>query len=196
MAVGEIVVVPTDTVYGLATVMSSEAVIQRLYAVRGGRGEPALPFLIDSADRMAELTRPTVTALRLAKRFWPGALTLILPPAASLPAYARAHPIAVRVANCPPLKPLLDAVGGHFLITGAIRSGYPPAITAHEASAFFREGVALILDGGPPPYGIPSTIVDCVPDPPVLIRRGAVPEDKLWEALGQEKAPESASGCS
>lgn len=195
MEVGEIIVVPTDTVYGLATVMRGEAAIKRLYAVRGGRREPALPFFIDSIDRMAELTRPNVTALRLAKRFWPGALTLILPPAASLPAHARAYPIAVRIAAYPPLAPLLEALGGYFLITGAVRSGYPPAITAEEAAIFFEEGIALILDGGPPPYGVPSTIVDCVADPPLLIRRGAVPEDKIWQALGQERAPESAPGA-
>ena len=184
MRAGELVIVPTDTIYGIATVMIDECTIQHLYQVRQREQEPALPFIIAGEDELARVARPSPTALRLAHRFWPGPLTLILPSAADLPAYARAYPVAVRVPSFPSLIPLLDAVGGCMLITGAIRPGYPPAITAQEAAALFHDDVALILNGGTALYGVPSTILNCIPDPPVIVRRGPIPERKIWRALG------------
>ena len=184
MRAGRLVIVPTDTIYGIATTLADEAAIQRLYEVRGREPEPALPFLIAAESNMSWLTRPSAAALRLAHRFWPGPLTLILPPAADLPTYARATPIAVRVPDFPALMPLLSAMEGYLLVSGAIRPGYPAAITAQEAGALFTEGVSLLLDGGACPYGLPSTIVNCVPDPPVVVRRGAIPEQRIWRALG------------
>ena len=174
---GKLLVVPTDTIYGIAALPGQANIIDHLYAARGRAQEPALPFLLASAEEMAGLARTNAHALRLAQRFWPGPLTLILPPAADLPAEYRTYPIALRVPNCVPLIDLLKMMGGKLLITGAIRSGCPPAITAQEA-------VDLILDGGPSPYGIPSTIVDCVADPPVIVRKGAISDEKIRQALG------------
>jgi L-threonylcarbamoyladenylate synthase len=191
---GELVIVPTDTIYGIVTLPVDEATVDRFYRVRKRKPEPALPFLISGIEQMAKLTRVTSTALRLAHRFWPGPLTLILPPAGHLPAMMRAYPIAVRVPNYPPLLPLMEAAGGYLLTTGAILSGYPPAITAQEAADLFDEGVAMILDGGPAPYGVPSTILDCVPEPPVIVRHGSLPENKIWHALGLE-APDPSAAC-
>lgn len=188
---GELVIVPTDTIYGIVALPTSEDMIAHFYSVRQRKPEPALPFLITDMAQMDVLTRPTTAALRLARRFWPGPLTLILPPAANLPAALRAYPIAVRIPNYPPLMPLLEAVGGYLLATGAILSGYSPAITAQEAANLFGEDIALILDGGPAPYGIPSTIVDCVADPPIVVRRGTLPESKIWHALDMD-APTSS----
>jgi len=181
---GKLLVVPTDTIYGIAALPGQANIIDQLYAARGRAQEPALPFLLASAEEMAGLARTNARALRLAQRFWPGPLTLILPPAASLPAEYRSYPIALRVPNCAPLIDLLKLVGGKLLITGAIRSGYPPAITAQEAVGLLENHVDLILDGGPSPYGIPSTIVDCIADPPVIVRRGAISGEKIRQALG------------
>lgn len=189
---GELVIVPTDTIYGIVTLPLNQGAIQNFYTVRQREPEPALPFLIASLDELVRLARPTATALRLARRFWPGLLTIILPPAANLPAALRAFPIALRVPNYPPLIPLLAACGGHLLTSGAIRSGFPPAITAAEAAELFGDDVALILDGGPAPYGVPSTILDCVADPPVVVRRGALPEDKIMLALGPDAPPSTS----
>ncbi|MCD6285341.1 MAG: L-threonylcarbamoyladenylate synthase [Anaerolineae bacterium] len=174
---GKLLVVPTDTIYGIAALPGQANIIDHLYAARGRAQEPALPFLLASAEEMAGLARTNAHALRLAQRFWPGPLTLSLPPAADLPAEYRTYPMALRVPNCAPLINLLKMMGGKLLITGTIRSGYTPAITAQEA-------VDLILDGGPSPYGIPSTIVDCVADPPVIVRKGAISDEKIRQALG------------
>lgn len=180
---GDLVVVPTDTIYGIAARPDRNDVIDRMYAVRRRKPEPALPFLLTDLNQIGELTRPNVNALRLARRFWPGPLSLILPPAATLPPAFRAYPIAVRVPNFTPVLELLSLAGGFLLITGAILPGHPPAITAEEAAALFGEHTALILDGGPSPYGVPSTIVDCIPDPPLIVRRGVISEEKIRQAL-------------
>jgi L-threonylcarbamoyladenylate synthase len=184
---GALVIVPTDTIYGIATVMVDESTIERVYAAREREPEPALPFLINSQQTLVQLARTTTTALKLAQRFWPGPLTLILQPAPGLPAFARRIPIAVRMPNYALLMPLLEAVGGTILVTGAIRSGYLPAITAEEAAALFSEETALILDGGTTLYGVPSTIVDCIADPPVIVRYGPISERLL--CLPTQPAP-------
>lgn len=180
---GKLLVVPTDTIYGIAALPGQANIIDQLYAARGRAQDPALPFLLASAEEMAGLARQNAHALRLAQRFWPGPLTLILPPAADLPSEYRTHPIALRVPSCAPLIDLLKMVGGKLLITGAIRSGYPPPITAQEAAGLVEDHVDLILDGGPSAYGIPSTIVDCIADPPVIVRRGAIPDKRIRQAL-------------
>ncbi len=194
MEAGEPVIVPTDTIYGIATKMVGEDVINRLYTIRGREREPALPFLAASTGAIAGLVRFSSTAQRLAQTFWPGTLTLILPPAADLPVFARALPIAVRVPNYLPLLPLFGLLGGYVLATGAIRSGFPPAITAKEAAELFGDDISLILDAGPSPYGIPSTIVDCLTDPPLIIRRGAIPESSIWQALDLEAGSSPIEG--
>jgi len=195
MRAGHLVIVPTDTIYGIATSLTGESAIQRLYEARGREREPALPFLIADVNLMARLARLNAPALRLAHHFWPGPLTLILPPASDLPAYARVTPVAIRVANFPSLLPILMKTEGMLLMSGAIRSGHPPAITAEEAGSLFGESVSLILNGGPSPYGIPSTIVNCILEPPAIVRHGAISDHRIWQALGlagQEKSHDGA----
>ena len=181
---GQIIIIPTDTVYGLAVLPDKTEAIAQLYAIRNRAPEPATPFLMARADSMDVLARPTRPARRLARAFWPGLLTLILPPHPDLSPALRALPVALRVPNFPLLLPLFDAVGGFLFASGAICCGEGPAITAREAAKLFGGDVGLILDGGRTPFGVPSTIVDCIPDPPEIRRRGVIPEEKIWEAVG------------
>lgn len=181
---GQIIIIPTDTVYGIAVLFDKTEAITHLYEIRNREPEPASPFLMARAEYMDVLARPTLTAQRLARAFWPGLLTLILPPNPHLSPALRALPVALRVPNFPMLLPLFDAVGGFLFASGAVCCGEGPAITAREAAALFGNDVGLILDGGRAPFGIPSTIVDCVPDPPEIRRRGVIPEEKIWEVAG------------
>ena len=181
---GQSIIIPTDTVYGIAVLPDKTEAITHLYEIRNREPEPASPFLMARAEYMDVLARPTRTAQRLARSFWPGLLTLILPPNPNLNSALRALPVALRVPNFPMLLPLFDAVGGFLFATGAICCGEGPAITAREAAKLFGNDVGLILDGGRAPFGVPSTIVDCIPDPPEIRRRGVIPEEKIWEAVG------------
>ncbi|MFP4394421.1 MAG: L-threonylcarbamoyladenylate synthase [Anaerolineales bacterium] len=180
---GKLVIMPTDTIYGLAASPRLPESISRIYEVRARKPEPAIPFLMADSGYMETLARPTPATYRLAQRFWPGALTLILAPGSNLDPMLRASPIALRVPHYPDVIPLLEATGGYLMVTGAIRSGYPPAITAQEAADFFAEEVSLILDGGLSLFGIPSTIVDCIASPPQVIRRGVISKGKIRACL-------------
>lgn len=175
--VGELVIVPTDTIYGIATLPNKTLTIQRLYEVRNRKPEPALPLLIAASTHLKKHAKPNRAALQLAHRFWPGPLTLILAPARQI------VPVAMRVPNFPLLLPLFKLVGGCLFTSGAIFSGHSPAITAQEAADFFGNHIALILDGGTSPYGLPSTILDCTRHPPLLVRHGAIPEEKIRDVL-------------
>lgn len=183
---GELIIIPTDTIYGIAALPEMRQTIVRLYEVRARKPEPASPFLLADRRHMEVLARVNQNAKRLAWRFWPGPLTLILPPNSVLPRAMQSYPVALRVPNFPMLKPLLEAVGGYLFTSGAIRSGHSPAITANEACDFFGTDVALILDGGKSPFGIPSTIVDCVTSPPQVVRRGAISAERISAALQSE----------
>lgn len=174
---GELVIVPTDTIYGIATLPDQKLTIQRLYEVRNRTPEPAIPLLIATPNLLKKHAKPNKAARQLAQRFWPGPLTLILPPA------SHGAPVALRVPNFPLLLPLFKLVGGCLFTSGAIVSGHSPAITAQEAAGFFSNHIALILDGGTSPYGLPSTILDCTRRPPHLVRHGAITEEKIRDAL-------------
>ncbi len=181
---GQLVIIPTDTIYGIAAFPDNPEAIAHLYEVRARVPEPASPFLLADMTCMGMVARANHTAWRLARHFWPGPLTLILPPHPDyLPAVQRTMPVALRVPNFPTLFPLLESIGGVLFVSGAICCGDPPAVTAQEAAALFAEQVALILDGGNAPFGVPSTILDCTPDTPRILRHGAIPEDKIWEFL-------------
>ncbi len=189
---GKLIIIPTDTIYGIAALPKDEEAILHLYEVRNRAPEPAAPLLHTAIQHMHTLARVNSVALRLARHFWPGPLTLVLPPGPEFTLPIPVVPVALRIPNFPPLQPLLEAAGGFLFTSGAIRSGYPPAITAQEAADLFGDQVALILDGGPSPFGIPSTIVDCAHTPPVILRRGAIPEDKVWDALQGHHAHNAA----
>ncbi|MBN1486215.1 MAG: threonylcarbamoyl-AMP synthase [Anaerolineae bacterium] len=185
LAAGEMIILPTDTIYGIAISPKNTASIARLYQVREREREPALPFLLATVNDMQQLVQCRGDICRAVKRLWPGALTVILSPRPELEPELRTTPVALRVPNLPPLQALLKAAGGYLIVTGAHRSGYPPAITAQEAASQFEGIFNLILDGGRSPYGIPSTILDCIPDPPVIVRKGVMSEEKIWTALNR-----------
>ncbi len=177
---GEFVVIPTDTVYGLAVAPEAQDVLrERLYKDRERETWPALPLLLDVDTPMDHLARTNRSAERLAQYFWPGALTLLLPSAPDAPLPPEITQVALRVPNLPPLWPLLRAMGGFLIVGRAGHSGYPSAITAQEAVDQLGDEVALILDGGAATFGLMSTIVSCSERPPRIVQRGAIPKDKV-----------------
>ncbi len=181
---GRLVVVPTDTVYGVAVIPEVlDAMVRTLYRPRQTAPWLALPLLLDSAAEAARLARLTPSAERLMRAFWPGVVTVILPAASDFPFPLRSPRIALRVPGSEPLRRLLRAMGGYLIVGRAARSGFPSCITAAEAVEQLGELVSLILDGGPSPYGVISTVVDCVATPPAVVQRGAIPEERILAAL-------------
>ena len=181
---GRLVVVPTDTVYGVAVIPEAlDTMVRTLYRPRQTAPWLALPLLLDSAAEAARLARLTPSAERLMRAFWPGVVTVILPAASDFPFPLQSPRIALRVPGSEPLRRLLRAMGGYLIVGRAARSGFPSCITAAEAVEQLGELVSLILDGGPSPYGVISTVVDCVATPPAVVQRGAIPEERILAAL-------------
>ncbi|MBN1261297.1 MAG: L-threonylcarbamoyladenylate synthase [Anaerolineae bacterium] len=182
---GHLVVIPTDTVYGIAArPQTLDRLEAQVYGSRERAPWPALPLLLHSARYMPLLARSNAAAELLAHHFWPGAVTLILPTAPDFPLGSLdITTVALRVPHYPPLHPLLAALEGYVIVGRAARSGYPSCITAQEAQEQLGEDVALILDGGPSPLGVTSTIVDCIEVPPRIVQRGVIPDQKILDVL-------------
>jgi L-threonylcarbamoyladenylate synthase len=183
---GAVVACPTDTLYGLAVDPRDAAAVDALFAVKRRPAERAVPLV--AAD--LEQVRRTFGGLsplaeRLAARFWPGPVSLVVPaPAAVVPAvHGGVGAVAVRVPAHAVARSLAALFGYPVTATSANRSGAAPAATADEVEAAIGTEVAVILDAGPTPGGLPSTIVDVRGDRPVLVREGAVPWSKVLESL-------------
>ena len=185
LAAGQVVALPTDTVYGLAVDPFRAGATDRLFALKGRPREVHLPVLVADEEQALELTTavPEV-ARRLMASFWPGALTLVLPRRPDLVADLGGDHTTVGV-RCPahPVPTAVCRLAGPLATTSANRHGEPPLPTATDVVAAFGEGVSLVLDGGTC-SGLPSTVVDCTGHQPELLRRGHVPWERVVAAAG------------
>lgn len=183
---GGLVVFPTDTVYGVACDHRNPAAIERLYWAKQRPYALAIPVLVAHPRHVAQVAQDLPPAYAaLAERFWPGGLTMILPRLAGLPEIlcAGGDTVAVRMPDHPAALALLEAVGGAAAATSANRSGRPSPRTALTALADLQGRVDLLLDGGPCPQGVASSIVDLCSAPPRLLRGGGLGEELLRQVL-------------
>lgn len=186
IAAGELVAFPTDTVYGLGCDLRSPWALERLYAAKRRPRDMAIPVLVASREG-ARLVAAEGTRLpaALLDRFWPGALTIVVPGRADLPALLTAGrpTVAVRMPDHPLALRLIAAAGGALAVTSANLSGRPSPQTAADVLADLGGRIALLIDGGRAPIGVPSSIVDLSVSPPRLLREGHLPLATLREAL-------------
>lgn len=178
---GHLVIIPTDTVYGIGADAFNPTAIDRLYEAKQRPTVKAIPILL--AD-MTDIWRVTTAIPPLAEhymqQFWPGPLTLIVPKHPDLPANISDNDnIAVRIPDCEAARAVIRAAGGTVATTSANLSGQPPAQTAQAAIAYLGQWVTAVLDNGPSPGGIASTIIDCTGSHPQLVRSGPIPPEKL-----------------
>ena len=183
---GGLVAFPTDTLYGLGAVASHEEAVRRLFAAKQRPLDRPLPILIESAeavDAMAAEVPPA--ARRLMDAFWPGGLTLVLRRHCGFLSLALGggDTVAVRVPAHPVALELLRRLGEPLTGTSANLSGRPGPKTAQEVRSQLGDRVDLIVDGGPCPGGVESTVVDCTVDPPRVLREGAVAATRVATAL-------------
>ncbi|HEU5107849.1 MAG TPA: L-threonylcarbamoyladenylate synthase [Micromonosporaceae bacterium] len=188
---GELVVLPTDTVYGIgADAFTAYAVTSLLNAKGRGRDMP-LPVLVGSRHTLDGLvyTLPPV-ARDLVEAFWPGALTIVVEHAPSLQwdLGDTGGTVAVRM----PLHPVALEVlreTGPMAVSSANKTGRPPANTADEAREQLGYAVRVYLEAGPAPDTVPSTIVDVTGEVPTLLREGALPVEKLRDVVPDLRRP-------
>ena len=184
---GGLVALPTDTLYGLAADVTNDEAITRLFQAKRRAPDVAFPILISEVDEAVALTEniPPL-ALKLAGRFWPGPLTLVLKRSAAFHSLALAgnDSIALRVPDHAVPLALIGLFGSPITGTSANLSGRPAPRTAAEVIEQLGDDVDIVIDGGPSPLGIESTVVDLRQDRPRLLREGAVKRRELEAAAG------------
>jgi L-threonylcarbamoyladenylate synthase len=193
---GGLAVVPTETVYGLGADAEQPTAVGRVFAVKGR--PPIHPLIVhigavDDLDRwVTEVPAPAVV---LAETCWPGPLTLLLPRSSRVPDAVTGgrDTVGIRVPAHPATLEVLARWGGGLAAPSANRYGaVSPTTVGHvleELGALLDPATDVILDGGPSPVGVESTIVDCTVDPPQILRPGGIPSETIGELLGAPLAP-------
>jgi L-threonylcarbamoyladenylate synthase len=198
VAEGNLVVLPTDTVYGIGCDAFSPGAVAELLAAKGrGRSSPP-PVLVPHARTLDGIaTDVPATARTLAEAFWPGALTLVVPMQRTLDwdLGDTGGTVAVRMPLHPVALELLDRTGP-MAVSSANLHGRPPAADGDEAFEQLGESVAVYLDAGPAGGGVPSTIVDATGPVPRVLRAGAVSLEQLREVVPETLGAEGSEGAS
>lgn len=180
---GELVVLPTDTVYGVAADAFNPGAVDALLAAKGRGRDMPVPVLVANPEMLAALVGDLPEpAKALTAQFWPGALTVVVrhTPHLSWDLGDARGTVAVRMPD-DPLALDLIARTGPLAVSSANRSGHPPAATMLDARLQLGASVAVYLDGGPRPSATPSSIVDLTGDAARLLREGALSADVLRE---------------
>jgi len=181
---GGVIAFPTDTVYGLGADAFNPTAVERVYEIKTRPKYQPLPLLIADVKQLTALAEPIPEiAWFLAKRFWPGGLTLVLSKKDSVPSYVASRPtIAVRIPNHPVCQTLIQHLGNPLIGTSANISGQPAALTAEEVEQQLGGKIDLVINGGKCSGGKESTIVDITHEPPIILRQGIIPSQEIDKA--------------
>ncbi|GGM18065.1 L-threonylcarbamoyladenylate synthase [Nakamurella endophytica] len=186
-ASGSLVVLPTDTVYGIGADAFNAGAVAALLAAKGRGRDMPVPVLVGSWNTIDGLVHAVPPVARsLIEAFWPGGLSLVVQHASSLAwdlGDSRGT-VMVRMPLHPVALDLLRSVGP-MAVSSANRSGQPPATSAEQAAEQLGESVEIYLDGGPAPIGVASTVLDVTGDVPRVLRQGAVPLDEVRRVAGE-----------
>jgi len=177
---GGLVVYPTDTVYGLGCDPLNIEAVTRVFKVKGKRDKP-LPILASDVESVKRIAFLSERAGKVAARFWPGPLTLVVPKKPILPNFVTCNfnSVGVRIPQHDVALRLISLSNGLLVGTSANKTGQKPPRTAQEAAEQLGKEVDMILDGGPAPLGAPSTVVDLTQEKPKILRKGAIDLEEL-----------------
>lgn len=187
---GGVVGMPTETVYGLAADALDAEAVGRIFAIKGRPADNPLIVHLGSTDQLGRVVAGTTPlADVLAARFWPGPLTMVLDVGHGVPAVTTGglRTIAIRVPDHPVAAELLAAFSGPLAAPSANRSGRPSPTTAEHVAAEFGDALEVVLNGGPCPVGLESTVVDARGADPVVLREGSITREDLQAAIGDRE---------
>jgi len=184
---GGLVVYPTDTVYGLGCDPFNVTAVKRVFRVKGERKKP-LPLLASSIEHVEKIASMSPEAKKVAERFWPGPLTLVVLKKPVLPDFVTCNldSVGVRVPKHDVALQFISLSNGLLVGTSANKTGEKPPRTAHEAAQQVGEEVDVILDGGPVTLAVPSTVVDLTSKMPRILRKGPISFKEISEILSQK----------
>lgn len=194
---GGVIAFPTDTVYGLGADAFNAAAVERIYKIKNRPKNQQLPLLIAGAERLLTLAGPiSEIAWFLARRFWPGGLTLVLEKKGSVTAHLAPGPtIAVRVPDHPVCLAIIQRLGNPLIGTSANISGQPAALTAEEVGQQLGGQIDFIINGGKCPGGKESTVVDVTSEMLIVLRQGIIPSDEINKAYKEYSEVTSEAHC-
>jgi L-threonylcarbamoyladenylate synthase len=181
---GGLVAFPTDTVYGVGALAFDGKTVESIYAAKDRPVEKAIPVLIGNTGDMDKVGMeiPEI-AYKLASRFWPGPLTVVIPKKPTLPeAISATATVGVRVPDHAVARALLRAAGP-MAVTSANISGQASPSTAEEVYAQLGGRIDLIIDSGTTPGGVPSTVVDCTGNELKILREGPISLEEIRSKL-------------
>ncbi len=177
---GGIIAIPTDTVYGFAALIHDKDAINKLYQIKERSQNKSIAVLLGDAEQahLAAHEFPA-KAQRLAARYWPGALTIIIRKKPDLPDNLTSNDlVGLRIPDHDFTRELIRLTGP-LAVTSANHSGEPPAKSVSEFADILGSHLDLIIDGGPSSGGIPSSVINCETEPAVVLREGAIPAQEL-----------------
>ncbi|HVX30582.1 MAG TPA: L-threonylcarbamoyladenylate synthase [Nitrolancea sp.] len=183
---GELIVFPTDTVYGIGAAVERPDAVARLYVAKGRPLDRPIPVLISDFAQVLRLSPGADHRLtRFLERYWPGGLTVVVEAASWLPReiVGDTGHVGLRLPDHPVALALIRAAGGALATTSANRSGEPAATSASEAFEALAHQAALVIDDGPSPGGVNSTVIAVDGDRITILREGAITAAELPETL-------------
>jgi L-threonylcarbamoyladenylate synthase len=185
---GGVVAYPTETFYGLGAIARDVVAVRRLAGLKGRADGKPLPLVAGDRAQVDEVAELDAAAERLARAFWPGPLTLVLParPGLAPEIVAGTGTVGVRISGSDIARALALAAGGALVSTSANPAGAPPPVRPGDLDAALRARLDAVLDAGPAPGGSPSTVVELNGGAARLVREGAVPFEEVLAALRRE----------
>lgn len=187
---GQVLGMPTDTFYGLAADPFNLRAVERVYEIKSRSRHKPLSLLIESEDQAEMLARDPLPDefYELARKFWPGPLTIIVPAASRLPLKVTANTgnVALRIPSANIPLSVIRAAGVPITATSANLSGASECTSAGAVRDQLQERISIIVDGGPSPRDVSSTIVDLSEGGWRVLREGAVPRQAIADTLGGE----------
>lgn len=185
LAWGGIVAFPTDTVYALGASVFNENAVSQISDIKDRSGEKTLPVLIGNFEQLALITgRLNKSCQALTERFWPGPLTIVVQRHHAIPDAVTPLPtVGIRMPDFLITLELLKLTGP-LAVTSANLAGMSSSSTARGVLAQLNGKIPLILDGGVTPGGMPSTLLDCTHEQPVILREGPISYKQIMAVIG------------
>jgi L-threonylcarbamoyladenylate synthase len=182
---GGVIAMPTDTLYGLCAAAENPSAVSRVFDVKGREAGKPLTLLVGDLAMAERIGRFDERSRRLARRFWPGQLTIVVEtrPDFQSEALAGGRSVGLRAPDNAVALNVIGGFGQAVTGTSANLSGGPDPVSAEEVVRQIGDRLDLILDAGPAPFGVASTIVDCTGAEPVILREGSVSREAIDDAL-------------
>ena len=179
---GGLAAIPTDTVYGFAALVHDKNAIDKLYKIKERDHHKSIAVLLGDAEQAQLVAHEfPAKAQRLAEKYWPGALTIIIRKKTGLPENLTSNDlVGLRIPNFDFTRELIR-ITGPLAVTSANISGQPPAKSIEEFAGELGSQLDLIIDGGRSSGGVPSSVINCESEPAVVLREGAIPSKDLLE---------------